>query len=69
MVLLKNERKKEMKKFEVEISRTAFMTFEVEVNDNEDFHIAEEKAMQMAYNENWASADAEYNIDAVNERN
>ena len=58
-----------MKKFEVEISRTAFMTFEVEVNDNEDFHIAEEKAMQMAYNENWASADAEYNVDAINERN
>ena len=57
-----------MKKFEVEISRTAFMKFEVEVNDNEDFHIAEEKAMQMAYNENWGNADAEYNIDAVNER-
>ena len=54
-----------MKKFEVEISRTAFMTFEINA---EDRHDAEEKAMQMAYNENWASADAEYNVDAINER-
>lgn len=53
-----------MANFKVSIERVSFASFDVEANSMEE---AEEKAMQQAYDMNWASEEADYNIlDTIN---
>lgn len=53
-----------MANFNVSIERVSFVSFDVEANSMEE---AEEKAMQQAYDMNWASEEADYNIlDTIN---
>lgn len=48
-----------MANFSVSIERVSYVSFDVEANSIEE---AEEKAMQQAYDMNWASEEADYNI-------
>lgn len=53
-----------MANFNVSIERVSFASFDVEANSMEE---AEDKAMQQAYDMNWASEEADYNIlDTIN---